>query len=118
MQRHLLKSKIHRVTLTQADLNYEGSITIDEDLIDAANMLEYEKVSIVNNNNGERFETYVIKGERGSGIIGLNGAAARKGQVGDILIIISYGTYEANEITNHKPIKVFVDENNKIKEII
>lgn len=117
MQRNLLKSKIHRVTLTQADLNYEGSITIDEDLIEAADMLEYEKVSIVNNNNGERFETYVIKGKRGSGIIGLNGAAARKGQVGDILIIISYGTYNSDELINHKPIKVFVDENNKIKDI-
>lgn len=122
MQRIFLKSKIHRATITQADLNYEGSITIDEDLIDAANLKEYEKVSIVNNNNGERFETYVIKGERGSGVIGLNGAAARKGMNGDILIIISYcildDKTDSNEIDNHEVIKVFVDSKNSIKEVV
>lgn len=122
MQRIFLKSKIHRATITQADLNYEGSITIDEDLMDAADLLEYEKVAIVNNNNGERFETYVIKGERGSGVIGLNGAAARKGMNGDVIIIICYcildDKTEANEIKNHKVTKVFVDNNNKIKEIV
>lgn len=122
MQRIFLKSKIHRATITQSDLNYEGSITIDEDLMDAADLLEYEKVAIVNNNNGERFETYVIKGERGSGVIGLNGAAARKGMNGDVIIIICYcildDKTEANEIKNHKVTKVFVDNNNKIKEIV
>lgn len=117
MERIFLKSKIHRVHLTQADLNYEGSITIDEDLMDAAGIAEYEKVSIVNNNNGERFETYVIKGERGSGVIGLNGAAARKGQVGDVLIVICYVILDKSEVADHKPIKVFVDSQNKIKEI-
>jgi aspartate 1-decarboxylase len=118
MERIFLKSKIHRVNLSQADLNYEGSITIDEDLMDAASIAEYEKVSIVNNNNGERFETYVIKGERGSGIIGLNGAAARKGQVGDVLIIICYAILNEDEIKNHKPIKVFVNSKNQITEVI
>ena len=122
MQRIFLKSKIHRATITQADLNYEGSITIDEDLIDAADLKEYEKVSIVNNNNGERFETYVIKGERGSGVIGLNGVAARKGMNGDILIIISYcildDKTDSNEIDNHEVIKVFVDNKNAIKEVV
>ncbi len=86
-----LKSKLHRVTVTEANLNYVGSITIDEDLMDAANLIEGEKVAIVDNNNGERLETYIIKGERGSGCICLNGAAARKVAVGDIIIIISYG---------------------------
>lgn len=122
MQRIFLKSKIHRVAITQADLYYEGSITIDEDLMDAADLLEYEKVAVVNNNNGERFETYVIKGERGSGIIGLNGAAARKGMEGDVLIIISYcildSSEDAKEIREHKVTKVFVDTNNKIREVL
>ena len=86
----VVKSKIHRVTVTEANLNYIGSITIDEDLLDAANLIANEKVAIVNNNNGERFETYIIKGERGSGVICLNGAAARKAQPGDIIIIMSY----------------------------
>ena len=85
----VLKSKIHRVTVTEANLNYIGSITIDEDLLDAANLIAYEKVSIVNNNNGERFETYIIKGERGSGVVCLNGAAARKAQPGDIIIVLT-----------------------------
>ena len=88
---HVMKSKLHRVKITQAELNYVGSVTIDEDLMDAANLIENEKVQIVNNNNGERFETYVIKGERGSGTVCLNGAAARRAQVGDIVIIIAYG---------------------------
>ena len=86
----VVKSKIHRVTVTEANLNYIGSITIDEDLLDAANLIANEKVSIVNNNNGERFETYIIKGERGSGVVCLNGAAARKAQPGDIIIVMSY----------------------------
>lgn len=106
------KSKIHRVRVTQADLNYIGSITIDEDLLEAANIREGEKVQIVNNNNGERFETYTIRGERGSGVICLNGAAARRVQVGDIVIIISYCWLTPEEANSHKPIAVFPDENN------
>lgn len=109
------KSKIHRVKVTQADLNYVGSITIDEDLIDAANLLEGERVQIVNNNNGERLETYVIKGERGSGVICLNGAAARKASVGDIVIIISYGLMTIEEAKKFQPIAIFPDENNLLK---
>ena len=108
------KSKIHRATVTEANLNYIGSITIDEDLIEAANMFEGERVQIVNNNNGERLETYVIKGERGSGIICLNGAAARKCEVGDIVIIISYGFMTVEEAKEHKAITVFPDGDNQL----
>ena len=105
----VVKSKIHRVTVTQANLNYIGSITIDEDLLDAANMIPGEKVYIADNNNGERFETYVIKGERGTGVICLNGAAARKVQPGDIVIIMSYATMEFEEAKLFKPSVVFPD---------
>lgn len=105
----VLKSKIHRVTVTQADLNYIGSITIDEELLEAANIIEGERVHIVNNNNGERFSTYVIKGERGSGMICLNGAAARKVQPGDIVIIIAYAMIDADEARNFKPMVIFPD---------
>ena len=107
------KSKIHRATVTQADLNYMGSITIDEKLMEAANLLEGERVQIVNNNNGERLETYVIKGERGSGEICLNGPAARKAQVGDIIIIISYCSMEWEKAKAYEPTVIFPDENNK-----
>lgn len=110
----LMKSKIHRAVVTEADLNYVGSITIDEDLIDAANIMENEKVQVVNNNNGSRFETYVIKGERGSGMICLNGAAARLAHPGDIVIIISYGMFDQNEAKSFEPKIVFVDESNKV----
>ena len=103
MQVEVVKSKIHRVTVTEADLNYIGSITIDEDLMDAANIIAGERVYIVNNNNGERFDTYVIKGERGSGVICLNGAAARKVQKGDIVIIMSYATMPFEEAKTFKP---------------
>ena len=103
----VLKSKIHRVTVTEANLNYVGSITIDEDLVDAANLIEYEKVHVLNINNGERFTTYVIKGERGSGVICLNGAAARKVQVGDIIIIVSYAQMEFEEAKRFKPAIIF-----------
>lgn len=106
---HVVKSKIHRVTVTEANLNYIGSITIDEDLMDAANVIANEKVSIVNNNNGERFETYVIAGERGSGVICLNGAAARKVQPGDIIIVIAYAMMEMDEARTFKPAIVFPD---------
>ena len=105
----VVKSKIHRVTVTEANLNYIGSITIDEDLMDAANLIENEKVQIVDNNYGERFETYVIKGERGTGVICLNGAAARKVQPGDIVIIMSYATMEFEEAKLFKPAVVFPD---------
>jgi len=108
------KSKIHRATIKQANLNYIGSITIDEDLMDAANLIEGERVQIVNNNNGERLETYVIKGERGSGFICLNGAAARKAQVGDKVIIISYAWMEVEEAKKFQPSVVFPDEQNLI----
>ena len=108
------KSKIHRATIVQANLNYIGSITIDEDLMDAANLIEGERVQIVNNNNGERLETYVIKGERGSGLICLNGAAARKAQVGDLVIIIAYAWMDVEEAKNFKPSVVFPDEQNRI----
>lgn len=107
---HVVKSKIHRVKVTGADLNYIGSITIDEDLMDAANIIEGEKVQIVNNNNGERLETYAIPGPRGSGEITLNGAAARKVAPGDILILITYAIMEAEEAKSFKPSLVFPDE--------
>jgi len=110
----VLKSKIHRVKVTQAELNYVGSITIDEDLMDAANIIANEKVQIVNNNNGARFETYVIKGERGSGTVCLNGATARLAQVGDIVIIMSYGYMEMDEARNYQPIAIFPDTDNKL----
>ncbi|MDR6562703.1 aspartate 1-decarboxylase [Arcicella sp. BE140] len=109
-----MKSKLHRVKITQAELNYVGSVTIDEDLMDAANLIENEKVQIVNNNNGERFETYVIKGERGSGTVCLNGAAARRAQVGDIVIIIAYAIMTDEEARVHKPSLVFPDDNNRL----
>lgn len=107
---NVLKSKIHRVRVTQADLNYIGSITIDEDLMDAANLIEGERVQIVNINNGERFETYVIKGERQSGMICLNGPAARKVAINDIIIIIGYAMLEFEEAKNFKPSLVFPNE--------
>jgi len=106
---HIVKSKIHRVTVTEANLNYIGSITIDEDIMDAANVIANEKVSIVNNNNGERFETYVIPGQRGSGVICLNGAAARKVQPGDIVIIMAFAMMEMEEARTFKPAIVFPD---------
>ncbi len=115
MMIQILKSKIHRAVVTDANLNYEGSITIDEDLMDAANMIVHEKVSIVNNNNGERFETYIIKGKRGSGIICLNGAAARKVQKGDIVIIMSYTTMDFEEAKNFEPKVIQVTENNRLR---
>ena len=118
MFRTLSGSKIHRAIVTQADLNYVGSITIDQDLLDAAGILVNEKVQVVNNNNGERFETYAISGERGSGVICLNGAAARLVQAGDVVIIMSYVTLSEPEISSHEPTVVLLDENNKIRDII
>ena len=117
MMIEVLKSKIHCVTVTEANLNYMGSITIDEDIMDAANMIAGEKVQIVDNNNGERFETYIIKGERGSGCICLNGAAARKVQVGDVVIIMSYALMDFEEAKTFKPTVIFPDTvTNKIVE--
>ncbi len=116
MMIEVLKSKIHCAHVTEANLNYMGSITIDEDLMDAANMIAGEKVYIADNNNGERFETYIIKGKRGSGCICLNGAAARKVQVGDVIIVMSYALMDFEEAKAFKPSLVFPDENNKIIE--
>ncbi|WP_346886892.1 aspartate 1-decarboxylase [Clostridium sp. UBA1056] len=113
----MLKGKIHRATVIQAELDYVGSITVDEDLLDAAGILEYEKVQIVDINNGSRFETYTIAGERGSGLICLNGAAARCVQVGDKVIIMSYCEMNTEDAKSHKPTVVFVDDSNKVKEV-
>lgn len=118
MFRTLLGGKIHRATVTQADLNYVGSITLDLDLMDAAGIMRHEKVQIVNNNNGERFETYTIAGERGSGIVCLNGAAARLVQPGDVVIIMSYVMLSEPEIAAHEPKVVLVDDNNRIREVL
>ena len=118
MFRTLLGGKIHRATVTEADLNYVGSITIDEDLLDAAGICVNEKVAIVNNNNGERFETYTIAGKRGSGVVCLNGAAARLVQEGDIVIIMSYVMLSEPEIQTHQPKVVLVDRENKIRDVI
>lgn len=114
MNIELLKSKIHRAVITEANLNYIGSITIDEDLMNAANIIENEKVQVVNVNNGERLETYVIKGKRGSGICCLNGPAARKAAVGDIVVIISYASMDFEEAKHFKPTLVFPKEGNKL----
>jgi L-aspartate-alpha-decarboxylase len=110
----VLKSKIHRAVITEANLNYVGSLTLDEDLMDAANMIENEKVQIVNVNNGERLDTYLIKGKRGSGVCCLNGPAARRGMVGDIVVIISYASMSMEEAKKFKPFLVFPKQGNKI----
>ncbi len=116
MQRIVLRSKIHRATVTEADLNYEGSMTIDKNLMEAAGMLPFEQVKVYNINNGERFETYAIEGERGSGVIGLNGAAARKGHVGDLVIIACYCLMEDSELAGYHPEILLLDENNTVKQ--
>jgi aspartate 1-decarboxylase len=113
MQRHLMKSKIHRATITSADLHYEGSLTVDEDLLEEADLVTYEEIQVVNVNNGARFSTYVIPGPRGSGVVQLNGAAARLGMPGDIVILISYGVFEDAEIERYSPRVVFVDAQNR-----
>lgn len=110
----VLKSKLHRATITQANLNYIGSISIDEDLMEAANLIEFEKVQVVNINNGERLETYVIRGERGTGVISLNGAAARKAQVGDLVIIVSFAQMDFEDAKKFKPSIVFPTPENKL----
>jgi aspartate 1-decarboxylase len=117
MKRIMLLAKLHRVVVTEADLHYEGSCGIDEDLMDAADMREFEKIELYNINNGERFSTYIIKAKRGSGAISLNGAAARKAHVGDHLIICTYGPVDNGDSKTHTPKIVLVDEQNRIKEI-
>ncbi len=117
MRLHVFKSKIHQAIVTNADLNYEGSITIDMDLVDLAGMIPNEKVQVVNNNNGARFETYIIEGKRGSGTIQLNGAAARLATIGDEIIIITYAEMEPEEARVHKPTVVLVDKKNRPKRV-
>lgn len=114
MERRLMKSKIHRATVTSADLHYEGSLTVDQDLLEAADLLHHEEVQVVNVNNGHRFSTYVIPGPRGSGLIQLNGAAARLGTSGDLVIIMSYANYAENETIGHVPTVVFLDGQNRV----
>jgi aspartate 1-decarboxylase len=116
MQRHMLKSKIHRATITDADLNYEGSLTIDKELLNAVDLHPYERVMVYNINNGERFDTYAIEGQPGSGVIGLNGAAARKGLIGDQIIIVSYAFFSEEELNNYRPKIVLLNKSNKIKK--
>ncbi len=114
MQIEILKSKVHRVVITEANLNYVGSLTLDENLMDAANMIEYEKIQVVNVNNGSRIETYLIKGERGSGICCLNGPAARQGAVGDVVIVISYASMEFEAAKKFSPTVIFPKEGNRL----
>jgi aspartate 1-decarboxylase len=113
----MCKSKIHRASVTQAELHYEGSLTVDSDLLDAADIIPYERVQVCNINNGERFETYIIPGKRRTGVICLNGAAARLGSVGDELIIITYATFTEEELKNYKPTVIILDKKNKIIDI-
>lgn len=117
MQRTLLKSKLHRVRVTASELEYEGSCAIDEALLQAADIREYERIEIYNVNNGERFSTYAIRGGRGSGMISVNGAAARKAAIGDVLIIASYATYNEVELNAYQPKLVYVDERNRIARL-
>ncbi len=116
MLRSVLKAKIHRATITEADLNYEGSLTIDRNLLTAAGIIPFERVMVYNINNGERFDTYAIEGEAGSGVIGLNGAAARKGHIGDLIIIATYVMLEDSELAEFKPAILLLDEDNNIKK--
>jgi len=117
MQRTMLKSKLHRVTATHADLHYEGSCAIDEDLLEAANIKEYEQIDIWNVNNGERFTTYAIRAERGSGVISVNGSAARRAAPGDIMIIATFAIYNEIELAKHEPSLVYVDSQNRITRV-
>lgn len=118
MLQYMLKSKIHRATVIEADLNYEGSLSIDRTLMDAVGLYPYERVNVYNINNGERFDTYVIEGKPGSGMIGLNGAAARKGLPGDLVIIVSYALYAPEELAGYKPRIVVLDKGNVIKNVM
>lgn len=118
MFRTMMKSKIHRARVTEANLNYVGSVTIDQDILDIVNILPHEKVQIVNNNNGARLETYVIPGVRGSGVVCLNGAAARLVQKDDIVIIVSYALVAESELTSHQPVIAIMNENNEVEQLI
>ena len=118
MQRFMMKSKIHRAKVTQAELHYEGSLSVDQDLMDAAQMVPYEMIKVYNINTGDRFETYVIPGPRGQGDICLNGAAARKGQVGDLIIIVTSCTVEEDELASFEPLVVLVDDDNRVKSLV
>ena len=118
MFRNMLKSKIHKATVTQSDLMYEGSLTIDSDLMRTVGLLPYEKIKVYNINNGERLDTYAIEGEAGSGVIGLNGAAARKGMIGDLIIIVSYAMFSHEELKGFTPKVVVLDNENMIKDVI
>ena len=118
MLRQMLKAKLHRATVTEADLSYEGSLTIDKNLMDAVGIVPFERVHIYNINNGERFDTYAIVGAPGAGVIGLNGAAARKGMVGDIIIICTYGLSTDEELPEYQPVIVLLDEHNAIKKTL
>ncbi|MCB2228675.1 MAG: aspartate 1-decarboxylase [Desulfarculaceae bacterium] len=117
MQRHMFKSKLHRATVTEAELHYEGSLSVDQDLMDAAEMIPHEMIAVYNINNGERFETYIIPGPRGSGVFCLNGAAARKGEVGDKIIIVTSCWLDEAELAAHQPLSILLDDNNKIAKI-
>ncbi len=117
MQRHMFKSKLHRATVTQAELHYEGSLSVDQDLMEAAEMIPNEMIQVYNINNGERFETYIIPGPRGSGVFCLNGAAARKGEVGDKIIIVTTCWLDEAELAQHQPLAVLLGEDNKIVKI-
>ena len=116
MLRHMLKSKIHRATITEADLNYEGSLTIDKELLDAVGLHPFERVMVYNINNGERFDTYIIEGKPGTGVIGLNGAAARKGMIGDRVIIVSYAFFAEEELSAYNPKIILLDKSNRVKK--
>lgn len=118
MLRNMLKSKIHRATVTEADLNYEGSLTIDRNLMEAVGIMPFERVKVYNINNGERFDTYAIAGETGSGVIGLNGAAARKGMVGDLIIIVSFAFFSEEELQEYRPKIVMLDKKNSITKAL
>jgi aspartate 1-decarboxylase len=118
MERQMLRAKLHRATITEADLEYEGSLTIDKDLLEAVGIIPFERINVYNINNGERFETYAIEGKAGSGVIGLNGAAARKGMVGDLIIIVTYGYCSSQELETYQPNIALLDENNAVKEML
>ena len=118
MLRQMLRAKLHKATITEADLNYEGSLTIDRELLDAVGIIPFERVKVYNINNGERFDTYAIEGEPGSGVIGLNGAAARKGMIGDLIIIVTFGFYHDDTLDGFHPNIALLDENNKIKKML
>ena len=117
MQRHMFKSKLHRATVTEAELHYEGSLSVDQDLMEAAEMIPHEMIAVYNINNGERFETYIIPGPRGSGVFCLNGAAARKGEVGDKIIIVTSCWLDESELAAHQPLSILLDDHNRIAKI-